>query len=93
MLFKTEDEDKHKIECNSQKTSFDDLGQQANNSNDCAIWVITWMEKMKADVYKIDVDDRTRLRVALNLTMNSYNKLNDEILARSMQQIDKRGKA
>ncbi|XP_045833783.1 uncharacterized protein LOC123924850 isoform X2 [Trifolium pratense] len=70
-----------------------DLGQQANNSNDCAIWVITWMEKMKADVYKIDVDDGTRLRVALNLTMNSYNKLNDEILARSMQQIDKRGKA
>ncbi|XP_045787468.1 uncharacterized protein LOC123882869 isoform X2 [Trifolium pratense] len=63
MLFKTEDEDKHKIECNSQKTSFDDLGQQANNSNDCAIWVITWMEKMKADVYKIDVDDGTRLRV------------------------------
>ncbi|PNX82264.1 hypothetical protein L195_g038293, partial [Trifolium pratense] len=25
MLFKTEDEDKHSIECNSQKTSFDDL--------------------------------------------------------------------
>ncbi|CAK8568407.1 unnamed protein product [Lathyrus sativus] len=70
-----------------------DLGKQTCDSNDCGVWVIKWMEHIREDVDKIDVDDGTRLRIALDLTMNSYNKLNDLILERAWEKINKSNNA
>ncbi|XP_045816359.1 uncharacterized protein LOC123909543 [Trifolium pratense] len=58
-----------------------DLGVQADMSNDCGVWVIMWMKQMGEKEYKIDVDDGTRLRIALDLILDPSNELKEKALA------------
>ncbi|KAJ1396733.1 Ulp1 protease family, C-terminal catalytic domain [Sesbania bispinosa] len=49
------------------------LGVQRDFSNDCGVWVITWMMEMGINNYKIEVDEGNRLRIALHLALNPFN--------------------
>ncbi|RYQ95370.1 hypothetical protein Ahy_B08g090638 [Arachis hypogaea] len=50
------------------------IGRQRNDSFDCGIWVATWMKNcIWIDDYNIYVDDATRMRIAIDLIMKSYN--------------------
>ncbi|KAJ1426658.1 Ulp1 protease family, C-terminal catalytic domain [Sesbania bispinosa] len=49
------------------------LGVQRDFSNDCGVWVITWMMEMGVNNYKIEVDEGNRLRIALHLALNPFN--------------------
>ncbi|KAJ1436575.1 Ulp1 protease family, C-terminal catalytic domain [Sesbania bispinosa] len=51
--------------------------KQNAESNDCGAWVILWMVEM-------GVDEGTRLRIALDLTLNPGNILLEEIVDRAL---------
>ncbi|KAJ1414949.1 Ulp1 protease family, carboxy-terminal domain protein [Sesbania bispinosa] len=52
-------------------------------ANDCGAWVIMWMVEMGLNGYIIQVDEGTRLRIALDLAMNPYNTLQALIKTRA----------
>ncbi|KAJ1436373.1 Ulp1 protease family, C-terminal catalytic domain [Sesbania bispinosa] len=59
------------------------LGVQREDSNDCGIWVISWMLQKGLDEYKIEVDEGTRLGIALELACSSYNNSGALVSARA----------
>ncbi|KAJ1429362.1 Ulp1 protease family, C-terminal catalytic domain [Sesbania bispinosa] len=68
-----------------------DINTQSGDGNDCGAWVIMWMVEMGLNGYRIQVDEGTRLRIALDLAMNSYNTLEDQVKNRAetwMQTLD-----
>ncbi|KAJ1378468.1 Ulp1 protease family, C-terminal catalytic domain [Sesbania bispinosa] len=68
-----------------------DISTQSGDGNDCGAWVIMWMVEMGLNGYKIQVDEGTRLRIALDLAMNPYNTLQDQVKNRAetwMQTLD-----
>ncbi|QHO23276.1 Ulp1 protease family, carboxy-terminal domain protein [Arachis hypogaea] len=57
------------------------IGRQRNDSFDCGIWVATWMKNcIWIDDYNIYVDDATRMRIAIDLIMKSYNLKKNTII-------------
>ncbi|CAH9136921.1 unnamed protein product [Cuscuta epithymum] len=59
----------------------EELGSQRPNSNDCGIWVAKWMMECRwSDNYKIQVDEKTRMKLALNLALSSNNTCKDELI-------------
>ncbi|KAJ1415155.1 Ulp1 protease family, C-terminal catalytic domain [Sesbania bispinosa] len=56
---------------------------QNAESNDCGAWVIMWMVEMGLNRYRIQVDEGTRIRIALDLKMNPYNTLQEVIKGRA----------
>ncbi|XP_045792010.1 uncharacterized protein LOC123920828 [Trifolium pratense] len=50
-------------------------GSQGINSNDCAVFVILWMTSAKEEEgYKVEVDNGSRLQIAIDLVLAPYNK-------------------
>ncbi|QHO57881.1 Ulp1 protease family, carboxy-terminal domain protein [Arachis hypogaea] len=51
-----------------------ETGEQAPSSNDCGVWVATWMTNYrKRYSYTINVNDGTRMRVGLDLILRPHN--------------------
>ncbi|XP_045787002.1 uncharacterized protein LOC123882231 isoform X2 [Trifolium pratense] len=61
------------------------LGRQGEGSNDCAVWVINWMMQQGENEYKIEVDEGSRLKIALQLTLHPFNKNRDLMLTKSLE--------
>ncbi|KEH39763.1 hypothetical protein MTR_1g009820 [Medicago truncatula] len=61
------------------------LGRQREGSNDCAVWVINWMMQRGENEYKIEVDEGSRLKIALQLTLHPFNDERDLMLAKSLE--------
>ncbi|KAJ1398792.1 hypothetical protein SESBI_30779 [Sesbania bispinosa] len=66
----------------------EDLGMQAEGSNDCGVWVAQWMNQciLYQDIneYKeIKVNIESRMRIAIDLVMGDYNKLKDDVVHRA----------
>lgn len=61
------------------------LGRQGDGSNDCAVWVINWMMQRGENGYKIEVDEGSRLKIALQLTLHPFNDKRDLMLAKSLE--------
>ncbi|CAJ2658832.1 unnamed protein product [Trifolium pratense] len=63
------------------------LGQQIvmSKRNDCAVWVINWMMQQGENEYKIEVDEGSRLKIALQLTLHPFNKNRDLMLTKSLE--------
>ncbi|QHO56772.1 Ulp1 protease family, carboxy-terminal domain protein [Arachis hypogaea] len=58
-----------------------EIGEQNDDSNDCGVWVTTWMRECQwRSNYNIKVNDSTRLRLAIDLVMNSFNLKSQEVL-------------
>ncbi|KAJ1401714.1 Papain-like cysteine peptidase superfamily [Sesbania bispinosa] len=60
-----------------------DIRTQNAESNDCGAWVIMWMVEMGLNGYRIQVDEGTRIRIALDLAMNPYNTLQEVVKGRA----------
>ncbi|MED6163751.1 hypothetical protein PIB30_083055 [Stylosanthes scabra] len=64
------------------------IGQQkelSENKHDCGIWVCLWMiESHQSIDFGIDVDDSTRMTIALNLVTYSHNPIRDFISERAV---------
>ncbi|XLR68200.1 hypothetical protein S83_018872, partial [Arachis hypogaea] len=58
-----------------------EIGEQNDDSNDCEVWVTTWMRECQwRSNYNIKVNDSTRLRLAIDLVMNPFNLKSQEVL-------------
>lgn len=52
--------------------------------NDCGVFVATWMNQMGINGYKIEVDNFTRLKLAVDLVLHSHNLLQGVMLSKSL---------
>ncbi|KAK7291776.1 hypothetical protein RIF29_07188 [Crotalaria pallida] len=60
--------------------------QEEDMSNDCGVWVASWMMLHKEeDHYNIKVDAITRLRLALDLVMKPYNSIHNDIISKALK--------
>ncbi|KAK7281750.1 hypothetical protein RIF29_09999 [Crotalaria pallida] len=60
--------------------------QEEDMSNDCRVWVASWMMLHKEeDHYNVKVDAIARLRLALDLVMKSYNSIHNDIISKALK--------
>ncbi|QHO34902.1 Sentrin-specific protease [Arachis hypogaea] len=62
------------------------IGQQPEGSNDCGVWVCQWMmlNWVWGNVELEDVNDHTRMRLALDLVMGPYNPIAHDVGRRAV---------
>ncbi|CAH9071776.1 unnamed protein product [Cuscuta epithymum] len=61
------------------------IGRQLNGSNDCGVWVAQWMSECiwTNNYSNVSVTPETRMRLALDLVLGSYNELRDEVVQKA----------
>ncbi|KAK7274370.1 hypothetical protein RIF29_15455 [Crotalaria pallida] len=60
--------------------------QEEDMSNDCGVWVASWMMLYKEENhYNVKVDAITRLRLALDLVMKPYNIIHKDIISKALK--------
>lgn len=53
--------------------------------NDCGIFVAAWMINHEKEGYLVEVDDGTRLRLALDIVLETHNDICLEVKTRAIE--------